>query len=98
VKRVLKWTVGVDDKVHLIGGGQIVHVETQWQHAYHEVQVWTLEDGRGDVGRHVQAFGTGHLLPDTIGAHLGSAVTAGGALVWHLFEIPNPQNGVNATP
>jgi hypothetical protein len=35
--------------------------------------------------RQFRVYGTGHLLEDG-GNHEGSVITAGGALVWHLFS------------
>lgn len=88
MRRVLKWDVQVDDHNHQIGGGAVAHVECQYDHR--SVQVWTLEEDDIDVFRVAQAFGTGQPLPVEAGAHLGSVVTADGALVWHLFEMDAP--------
>lgn len=84
---VFKWNVGIDDRIHTIGGGQVVHVEAQHQEI-DSVQVWTLESMSEPIEeRMVQAFGTGQRLPDAVGQHLGSVVVAEGRLVWHLFEV-----------
>lgn len=85
MSRVLKWNVGVDDRVHEIGSGPVVHVACQGR--YDTVQVWTIEAGDSTPERRVQAFGTGQSLPGDIGPHLGSVLTMNGALVWHLFEV-----------
>lgn len=82
--RVLKWNVPVDDKPHEIGGGHVLLVACQ--HGPESVQVWTVEL---DEPRTLlaQVFGTGQPLPGSVQAHVGSAVTAGGELVWHVFEV-----------
>ena len=87
-RAVLKWDVPVDDTPHQIGGGQVLHVACQ--HSASVVTVWTLEPRNRDAVtamRRVQVFGTGQPLP-YFAEHVGSTVTAGGALVWHVFELP----------
>lgn len=37
--------------------------------------------------RTFQMVGTGHQLPDEPGKFIGTVVTYGGTLVWHLFEV-----------
>lgn len=88
--RVLKWTVPVDDGEHLIGEGQVVHVDTTLGIA-DEVQVWTWEaDFDSRPLRKVQVFGTGHRVPNHAN-WLGTAVHGEGAekgvLVWHVFAL-----------
>lgn len=82
--RVLKWSVPVDDQPHPIGAGRVLHVECQT--SVNTVEIWTLElNEPGTV--FAQVFGTGQPLPGSVEDHLGSTVTAGGALVWHLFRV-----------
>ena len=88
-RRVLKWDVPVDDREHEIGGGRVRLVACQ--HSHDIVQVWTEEPehpgfGRTTPPRMARVFGTGHPLPEAAN-HLGSVVTAGGSLVWHLYEV-----------
>lgn len=82
--RVLKWDVPVDDRPHVIGRGTVVHVACQ--DSPDVVQVWTEEH---DETRRTsaQVFGTGQPITGTPAVHLGSTVTAGGALVWHVYEV-----------
>lgn len=89
MKRVLKWNVLVDDKTHEIGAGKVVHVACQ--HDFSLVQVWTEEfDSPGSsTKRKVKVYGTGGDVPD-FHDHIGSVVTAGGALVWHVYALPIP--------
>lgn len=87
MRRVLKWDVPVNDQPAAVGSGPVVHIGVQGDIAV--VQIWTDEtmpDDVPSVSRMVQVFGTGHPVPaDAV--HLGSVVTAGGALVWHVFEV-----------
>ena len=82
--RVLKWSVPVDDHPHEIGLGKVMHVACQ--STPDSVEVWTLELGEPHTML-AQVFGTGQPLPGSVQQHLGSTVTAGGALVWHVFEV-----------
>lgn len=53
----------------------------------HTVQLWA--EVNPDAERETRRFaiaGTGHPLPPA-GHHLGSVITAGGALVWHVYEV-----------
>ena len=82
-RRVLKWTVPVDDQWHEIGAGPVVLVACQFTPS--QIEVWTEEEDVRGARRHVRAYGTGHEL-STFGEHLGSVITAGGALVWHVYS------------
>ena len=82
-RAVLKWTVPVDDAPHKIGSGPVVLVACQ--SSVDTVQVWTDElDVENVKMRSVQVYGTGHDLP-LFDDHLGSVITAMGALVWHVY-------------
>lgn len=85
MRRVLKWTVPVDDHAHEVGSGPVCLVACQT--SAEQVQVWTLESD-ATLGRTwlAQVYGTGHDVPE--GAlHLGSVMAADGALIWHLFAV-----------
>lgn len=87
MKRVLKWSVPVDDRAHEVGAGQVVLVACQTG-AVDEVQVWTEEFGDG-LTRLARAFGTGQPMPEDAG-HLGSVVVPvhpPKTLVWHIYEV-----------
>lgn len=93
-RMVLKWPVAVDDRPHKIGAGQVMHVSCQSQDIRDAncVMVWTIEPrpARGEVPiptREVQVYGTGQPLPFFV-EPIGTAIAAGGALVWHLFALP----------
>lgn len=81
-KRVLKWSVEVDDQFHPIGGGRVVGVECQSGPAW--VQVWTEEasDTR-PMTRTARVYETGQEVPRDM-EHVGMAMTTGG-LVWHVY-------------
>jgi hypothetical protein len=83
-KRVLKWSVPVDNGHHEIGAGKVLHVHCQFTPEL--VQVWTEESEltKGST-RLAQVYGTGQEVPYDA-AYLGTTVTGGGALVWHLYE------------
>lgn len=94
-QRVLKWHVPVDDQIHPIGTGPVLHVDSQL--GADTVTVWTEEsdDLHDGQARAVQVFGTGQPLPN-FATHLGSVVVAEGRLVWHCYELtPVPQEAVS---
>lgn len=94
--RVLEWDVPVDDQVHYIGEGSIIHVACQ--HDANSVQVWAEEVGEPwepvpQYYRAVQVVGTGHEYPsnrvDGEPGHwhaVGTALTTIG-LVWHVLKF-----------
>lgn len=79
-RRILKWTVPVDDRDHPIGGGPVVHVGCQ-NEQWDIVQVWTDE---GDTIDPISArvYGTGQPLP-TDDPCVGSVIA--GPVVWHVL-------------
>ena len=82
-KRVLKWNVDISDAPTRIGGGPVVLVAMQ-RFGGDTIQVWTEETG--PPTRWVRVFGTGHDVPSGF-VHLGSAMTADGSLVWHVYDV-----------
>jgi hypothetical protein len=84
VKRILKWTVPVDDQHHDIGAGRVVHVACQHHPA--EVQVWTEETTGSQSTQRALVVGTGLHYPDD-GAAVGTVVVSPG-LVWHVVVSP----------
>lgn len=95
-RRILRFEIRVDDKLHEIAAGDVVLVsEYRGRNlggdASERVEVWvdaTLPERwpteQGDV-RRVQVFGTGQRLPRNAGAWVGSAVS--GPFVWHVLEM-----------
>lgn len=83
-----RYTVPVDDRPHLLQlTGRILHVAKRDRSS---VEVWAYASAGPAVVRRVQVFGTGQQLPNDVTPerHLGTAITPGGHLVWHLFEVP----------
>lgn len=89
MKRVLKWTIPVDDHDHPIGTGPVVLVACQ--HGPGSVQVWTEEsDGPDQEMRRARVYGTGHPVSDG-DEHLGSVVASARGdfpVVWHVYGSP----------
>ncbi len=81
---ILRYEVPVDDQWHAVKlGGPIVHVAARLSHV---VEIWA-EDHKDSTLRRERLFrvyGTGQ--PCVEGVHVGTAITANGALVWHLRE------------
>jgi hypothetical protein len=94
MKRVLKYTIPVDDQAHAVAGrfwhpfGPVVHVACQ--DGPNSVQVWaetvTDDDLVTETTRDLKVYGTGQPVPLRAG-HVGTAITASGALVWHVYDV-----------
>ena len=85
MKRVLRYTVPVDGGAHYFDlSGAVVHVACRQPDA---VELWAVESGGPTVKREFTVVGTGHPYPDHW-KHVGTALAADGALVWHLMEVP----------
>lgn len=96
-RAVYKYNVPVDGATHLFvipGPSTLIHVDCQG--ASDVVQFWTevpIDTPHGDHDHRLfQVFATGQVIPEDddpsrYWKHVGSALTAGGALVWHLYEL-----------
>ncbi len=95
IKRVYRYEVPIDDGVHMLPAGRVVHVDTR---RLRDVEVW-IEDSSEDTSddRRVRVYGTGHDVPEGA-VHLGTALSplvpngAGtpierGRFVWHLYAV-----------
>lgn len=82
-RRILKWLIPVDDQPHNVDTGRIIHIAATDDPGI--IQAWTDTRGEPNTGRTVQAYGTGHPLPDHADI-LGTALAPLG-LVWHLVEL-----------
>lgn len=93
VKRVYRYEVPIDDDVHPLPTGDIVHVDTR---EVGVVEVWIEVPDQGDLPNMiVRVYGTGHEVPaDAV--HLGTALTPDwthqggqprGRFVWHLYAV-----------
>lgn len=87
MKLFLKWTIPVDDKAHIVGGGPVLHVASQFGSS-DEVHIWTEEVAEFDSKRLAQIVATGQVIPDDY-IHLGSVIVQGGHLVWHVVQVPH---------
>lgn len=91
MKTIFKSSIPVVDQtieVEMPVGSQIVNVDSQFPetNAAPTVEAWYLcDDGEPLVKRYFRVIGTGHQAP--AGTYLGTAITRGGRLVWHLFEV-----------
>jgi hypothetical protein len=84
VSRILRHSVLVDDQTHFFDlSGAVVHVDCREPDV---VEVWALDTGGPTVRREFTVVGTGHPFPDDW-QHVGTALAAGGALVWHVMEV-----------
>lgn len=87
--RVLRYEIPVDGATHTVPAplGKTALVAARNPEV---VEVWVEVDERLSNSpvmgppRHFTVYGTGQSIPD--GWHIGSCITAGGALVWHLYE------------
>ena len=88
MKRIFRYVVPIDDRVHLIPlwsnplavGCRQLDVVEFWAFAHDEEPVLT-------VPRAFLVVGTGHPLPADMRRHWGTAAAPGGYLVWHLLEV-----------
>ena len=89
MRRVLRYVIPLDDRTHDVAEGLPVLCATRNNHV-NGPELWVEADCPDDFPvsgpevRPVQAFGTGHVIPD--GAeHLGSCID--GPFVWHLYDM-----------
>lgn len=84
VLRILRYEVPVDDRWHEIYlSGEILTVAARRPDV---VEFWAYSDGSPGWCTWLRVYGTGHPITDRISRHHGTAIAAGGALVWHLLE------------
>lgn len=82
--RILRYEVPVNDQWMLIRVPRsgILHVASRTARS---VEFWMREHHSGTEVRAFRVYGTGQPVPD-FAQYEGTAVTAGGALVWHLMS------------
>lgn len=86
--RVLRYEIPVDGQTHSLPvpfGKQVLVAARNPE----VVELWVEVDESVAAGvpgppRHFTVYGTGQVVPT--GWHVGSCITAAGALVWHLYE------------
>lgn len=87
--KIFRYEVPVDDRWHELRiGGDPLHVAARVSSV---VEFWAFEPGEYPSTRHFRVVGTGQPIPAGENRWLnsryhGSAITAGGAMVWHLIE------------
>jgi hypothetical protein len=97
MKRIWKYILPIRDGVQEIDmpkGAIIRHIGDQPNFG-HQIQIWAEVDDQETerFERKFQVFGTGHPIAPTEHfeeefAYTGSVITAGGSLVWHVYERP----------
>jgi hypothetical protein len=82
---IRRYEVPVDDRWHTVPlTGPIIYVGSRSPGI---VELWAISDSQLPQRAHkYRVFGAGLPLPAEAGSHVGTALAAGGALVWHLFE------------
>lgn len=87
-RRILRYEVPVDDQWHRIDspGRRVGPIAARRPDV---VEFWSVQsdgsfgiDGTGEF----RVYATGQLIDDDHAAYMGTAITANGALVWHLFK------------
>lgn len=80
----------VRNPISLPEGAQLLTVAEQ----HGEVVLWArVDDTRPPVYRDVYLVGTGTEVPEEAGAFIGTAVCAGGSLVFHAFDQRETRRG-----
>lgn len=84
MSEVWKFELAIDDeqKVPMPEGAELLHVAEQ----YGKIALWArvIPTGQPVANRVILMRGTGH--PIWTQPYVGTVVTAGGALVWHVFD------------
>ena len=91
--RPLRWDVKMTGVPTTIGGGKVLLIACR-SHGRGAVEVWTEEVTPESwpkdplrSRREVVVVGTGQPVPTNARYHIGSAVSADGRFVWHVYEI-----------
>ncbi len=83
---IWKWPIEVTDTqvIDVPNGARFLDVQMQGEHCC----VWALCDQHAPRSeRHIAIYGTGNPMPDAPGEYIATFQMAGGALVFHAFEI-----------
>jgi len=89
MKTIWKFPLGVADEqiIEMPRGAKVLAVQPQ----HDRVCVWAMVNPNAEKERRTfYIAGTGHLLPDESDRlrHVGTFQLHGGALVFHVFEVP----------
>ena len=85
MKRIFKYPVPVTASlcIDLPKGATVLTVQTQRG----QPQIWAIvDDAEPSERRLFYWFGTGHALPEPLGAYVGSVQLDGETQIFHLFE------------
>lgn len=88
MRTVWKFPLEVTDlqEIAMPQGAEILHVGNQFPVNVSTLDLWAIVDPNAPVvARKLAIHGTGHPVMEG-GTHIGSVITAGGALVWHVFD------------
>ena len=84
MKAIWKYPLEPGAVVQMPAGAEVLCVQEQDGYAC----LWVLVDPRAPAeSRTFAIYGTGHSLPDRPGDYVGTFQSAGGALVFHVFEV-----------
>lgn len=89
MKRIYRYPLEITDRVtlRLPIGARILSVGPPRGGSGFHLDLWALVDPDADgEDRFFCIVGTGNPAPDFIDRHIGTVATAGGALIWHVFE------------
>jgi hypothetical protein len=92
VKTIWKFELAAQSELKMPEGATVLAIQTQvdssnpW--ALNETPVlWALVDPEAPTEkRRFRAYGTGHSLPESSGAYIGTFQIYGGKLIFHVFE------------
>jgi hypothetical protein len=87
MRTIHKFPVVIDDQfsIEMPVGAEVLSVHRQGGGIF----VWAIVDSKAAVERRCFAVrGTGHPLRGNEGRFIGTVLTNGDALVWHIFENP----------
>lgn len=85
MKTIWKFTLEPNCTLEMPIGAEILTVQEQNGHA----QMWALVDPYAEnEEREFAVYGTGHKIPDSPGAYVGTFQLNEGTLVFHVFEAP----------
>lgn len=84
-RRIFRYEVPVDDRWHAIRARAPLYVACRQVDA---VEFWAWEPGDDPPVMEYRVFGTGHPIDEPGSLHVGTAISTGGGLIWHLVRRP----------
>lgn len=87
MQAVYKYVMGNEvATIELPIGAKIIHLAEQ----HGQTCMWVQVDTEAEKEkRYFVLYGTGHPMLNAEHTFIGTMLTAGGNLVWHVFELPN---------